>query len=90
MLAPDTETLRQPDLYERTGWLCSEMLVLAQKFSDFATKLETARAAQSFSGMRSVAIDIDAYLDTFRDQATQLTGSLNKAIENETQRRVKP
>ena len=84
MLAPDTST-RQPDLYERTQWLSTEFMRLARQFDEAATKLEAARAGRSFEGMRSAFLDIE----TFTDQAAQLSGSLQIAIANESQRRAK-
>lgn len=82
MLSPDT--LYQPSLYERTGWLATEFIRLSGVFAEAATKLETARASGDFSKMRSAALDIQ----TFADQAALLNDSLSNAIENETQRRV--
>lgn len=82
MRAPDTV---ETDLYAKTVWLCAELTLLAGVFTEATTKLEAARAAGSFAGVRSAFLD----LEKFTDQASQLTDSLQIAIENENGRRVK-
>lgn len=82
MLAPGST--RQPDLYERTSWLSTEMLRLARAFTEATAKLEVARAAGSFSAFRSAFLD----LQTFTNQSSQMIESLETAIANE--RRTAP
>lgn len=74
--------VREADIFDKTPWLCSEMLALSNRFRDATTKLEASRSVKAVTGM------IHAYLEleTIRDQSSRLLESLQKAIETEQKR----
>lgn len=75
--------LREPSIFEKTTWLCGELLDLSARFREQTIKLDAARAAQSMEGMRAAYLDIQ----TISDQITALHPSMETAIANETKRR---
>lgn len=69
---------QEPDIFDKTIWLCAEVLLLSHLFEEAATKLEASRSHQSVAGMRSAYLDLAKFID----QAVLLNDSLQRAIEN--------
>jgi uncharacterized protein YllA (UPF0747 family) len=78
ILASAQEPLRQPDVFERTLTLSTEILLLADAFHEAATKLEVARVAKSIEGMQIAFADIKKFVK----QAGMLNEILQRAINH--------
>lgn len=76
------ETLRQPDVFERTVFMGSELLQLASNFAAATARFEAARVTRNFAGMRSAYLDIAK----FTDQAALCEDSVQRTLDAEQQR----
>lgn len=76
------EPLRQPDIFERSLYLASEMLVLQHAAVVCATELEAGRSQRDFNRMRAALANIKK----LHDHAALLNDSMQRVIDAENRR----